>query len=90
VPFRIATIACGLLAVSEPAFAQDRADHAPRMQATRDIADEGAFEAGVADLTVRAAFPPPHSLSRQEWFSLLLLLSVPRGPARNSMQGGKP
>jgi hypothetical protein len=76
--------------MSMPALAQDRADRTPRMQAARDIVDESVFEAGVADFTARAAFSPSRSLSRQELFSLLLLMSVPREPARNSMQGGKP
>jgi hypothetical protein len=58
----------------------------------RGIADENLFEAGVANLTVRAAFTPSASLSRQEMFSLLLLMSVPRESiaAHNSLKGAKP
>jgi hypothetical protein len=90
VTFKIATIGCALIAMSAPALAQDRASHAPRGRTAQDGADESVFEAGVANLTVRAAFSPSASLSRQELLSLLLLMSVPRETARNSMEGTKP
>lgn len=87
-PTKIATTVCALLAMSGPAFAQDRAGRATRSM--HEVADASLFEAGVANLTARAAFAPSTSLSRQELFGLLLLMSVPRESTRNSMQGAKP
>jgi hypothetical protein len=85
VSFKIASVTCALLAMSSPALSQDRrAQHPPQ-----DFADESVFDASVAKLTVRTAFTPSSSLSRQELFGLLLLMSVPRDGARNSMQGEK-
>jgi hypothetical protein len=83
VSFKIATIGCALLAMSAPAFAQDSAVHTPRPP--HDFADDNG-----ANLAVRTAYSPSPALSRQELFALLLLMSVPRDTARNSMQGGKP
>ena len=86
---KIASTACALIAMSEPVFAQDRMNAIPREEAW-DAAHENSVEAGVANLTVRAAFSPSSSLSRQELIGLLLLMSVPREPAHNPMQGAKP
>jgi hypothetical protein len=87
VSFKIATTVCALLVMSAPAFAQDSAGRTPRM--ANDPADERVFEAGVANMTIRAAFTPSTAPSRPEIFGLLLMMSVPRESAQNSMQGGK-
>ena len=84
--FKIATTMCALLAMSAPAFAQDSAGRIPRT--ANDPADERVFEAGVANLTVRAAFTPSTSLSRPELVGLFLMMSVPRQSVQNSTQGG--
>jgi hypothetical protein len=78
---------CALLAMSAPAIAQDSAGRAPGT--ANDAADERVFEAGIANMTVRQAFTPSTSLSRQELVGLFLMMSVPRQSAQNSMQGGK-
>jgi hypothetical protein len=86
VSFKFATTVCALLAMSAPAFAQDSAGRTSR--AANDTADERVFEAGVAHMTVRAAFTPSTSLSQPELVGLFLMMSVPRQSAQNSMQGG--
>jgi hypothetical protein len=90
VSFKIAIIACALLALRTAAFAQESAGHGQRIRIAQDIAEANPFETGVANLTARAALSPSSSLSRQELIGLLLLISVPRETARNSMQGAKP
>lgn len=77
---------CALLAMSAPAIAQDSAR--PASRTANDTADERVFEAGVANMTVRAAFTPSTSLSHPELVGLFLMMSVPRQSAQNSMQGG--
>jgi hypothetical protein len=89
VSFKIA-VACALIAVCGSASAQESAGRAPRIRIAQDIADANPFETGVANLTVRTAFAPSPSLSRPELIGLLLLMSVPRETARNSVQGAKP
>ena len=83
--FKIATIGCALLVLSTPAIAQENSSRASRANV-----DESSVDNGVANLTVRTAFTPSPSLSRQELFGLLLLMSVPREAAQKSMQGAKP
>jgi hypothetical protein len=83
-----AAVGCALLAMSTPAFAQNNTDRVPRPP--HDFAEDSGIDAGVANLMVRTAFTPSPTLSRQELFGLLLLMSVPRDAAHNSMQGAKP
>jgi hypothetical protein len=93
VSFKIATLACALLAVCGPAWAQDSVGHALRPRVVADLANENIFDAGVANLTVRTAFTPSPSLSKPQLFGLLMLMSVPResaAAARNSLHGAKP
>ena len=87
-PFKFAATGCALLVLGTPAFAQDSAGHVPRLP--HDLAQDSSVDAGIANLTVRTASTPSPALSRRELFGLLLLMSVPRDGARNSMQGGKP
>lgn len=85
---KLASAACALLAMSTLAIAHDNAGHVPRPP--HDLAEDRGLDASVANLTVRTAFTPSPSLSRQELFGLLLLMSVPRDAARSSLQGAKP
>jgi hypothetical protein len=92
---QIAIMLSALLGAVQPVLAQHAAASRPlpALQRTADnFPADRTFEAGVASLTVKAAFSPSTALSRQELISLLLLMSAPRNAAatRNSIEGTKP
>jgi hypothetical protein len=88
VSIKLAGVLCASFAIGQATSAQSVVHHPSHRQADRLIADNGAFEAGVAQATVQAAFWPETPLSHQQMLSLLLLMSVPR--IANSMEGRKP
>jgi hypothetical protein len=89
VSLKAATVFLVLLGAGQPPLAQ-AAHHSAQPVRDADLADGTTFETNVANLTARAAFSPSTSLSRQEYFSLMILMSLPRDATRNPIKGAKP